>query len=147
MNTFLPYQSYQKSAEALDNKRLGKQRVENLQIAKALTLPEYGWKNHPAVKMWVGFEEALYLYQNIICREWTRRGFQDTCLDKTNDILGFNRVWWGADFPDWLGNEKFHASHRSNLLRKDPEWYGQFGWTEPDDLEYFWPTKELKELV
>ena len=42
--------------------------------------------------------------------------------------------------PKWLGNKKFHASHRSNLLRKDREWYSQFGWTEPDDLPYIWPT-------
>jgi hypothetical protein len=41
--------------------------------------------------------------------------------------------------PSWLGDPQFHAAHRSNLLRKDPEYYGKFGWTEPDDLEYPWP--------
>ena len=35
--------------------------------------------------------------------------------------------------------KKIHASHRSNLLRKDPEFYGKYGWTEPDNLEYIWP--------
>jgi hypothetical protein len=34
-----------------------------------------------------------------------------------------------------------HDSHRSNLLRKDPQWYGQFGWTVPDDLPYVWPVR------
>ena len=43
------------------------------------------------------------------------------------------------DYPPWFGNEKIHASHRSNLLRKDPEFYGKYGWTEPDNLEYVWP--------
>lgn len=33
----------------------------------------------------------------------------------------------------------FHASHRSNLLRKDPVWYSQFNWTEPNNLPYVWP--------
>jgi hypothetical protein len=142
MQTFLPYKSYTESARVLDDKRLGKQRVENLQILKALILPEYGWKNHPAVKMWVGYEQALSLYQIMICKEWTDRGFKDTCLDKTFDlVVGSNQISWNVTWPEWLGNEKFHASHRSNLLRKDPEWYGQFGWTEPDDLEYYWPTK------
>jgi hypothetical protein len=42
-------------------------------------------------------------------------------------------------YPPWLGDERLHASHRSNLLRKDPEHYGQFEWTEPDDLPYWWP--------
>ena len=45
------------------------------------------------------------------------------------------------DYPYWFGNEKINASHRSNLLRKNPEFYGKYGWTEPDNLEYIWPVK------
>jgi hypothetical protein len=37
-----------------------------------------------------------------------------------------------------LGREDFHESHRSNLLRKDPDHYYKFGWTEPTNLEYVW---------
>lgn len=37
-----------------------------------------------------------------------------------------------------------HASHRSNLLRKEPEYYTQFGWTEPPDLPYVWPVPMVK---
>jgi hypothetical protein len=141
MQTFLPYESYKKSAAVLDNKRLGKQRVETLQIMKALVLPEYGWKNHPAVKMWEKCEVSLMTYQIAICDEWTRRGFKDTCKNKTLDIL-IKHMPYHLPAPFWCMDERVFASHRSNLLRKDPEWYGQFGWTEPDDLEYFWPTKE-----
>ena len=36
MQTFLPYPDFAKSAMCLDNKRLGKQRIECLQILKAL---------------------------------------------------------------------------------------------------------------
>ena len=32
MQTFLPYADFKRSAESLDNKRLGKQRVEAMQI-------------------------------------------------------------------------------------------------------------------
>ena len=46
----------------LDPLRLGKQRVEALQILRALTVPGYGWRHHPAVKMWAGYEEALVRY-------------------------------------------------------------------------------------
>ena len=51
------------------------------------------------------------------------------------------RMWRGHTdaLPPWLGTESLHASHRSNLLRKDPDWYGRFGWTEPPDLPYIWP--------
>ena len=40
--------------------------------------------------------------------------------------------------PSWYGQEDFHRSHRSNLLRKDYNYYIQF-FNEPVDLEYFWP--------
>ena len=38
-----------------------------------------------------------------------------------------------------------HASHRSNLLRKEPAHYTQFGWTEPPDLPYVWPVPMVKD--
>ena len=37
MQTFLPYTDFRKSLESLDNKRLGKQRVEAYQIISAIT--------------------------------------------------------------------------------------------------------------
>lgn len=150
MQTFLPYDSFIESAKCLDNKRLGKQRVENLQIIKGLTVPGYGWKNHPAVQQWKYFELQLYYYHIAIVDEWTYRGFKDTTFGSMNDIicllLNEGIIEKNDDPPLWLGNEKYHASHRSNLLRKDPEWYGQFNWTEPHDLEYWWPTKEMSNV-
>ena len=62
MQTFLPYPDYAASAKVLDRQRLGKQRVENLQIIKALLDPTYGWQNHPAVKMWRGHIISCLLY-------------------------------------------------------------------------------------
>ena len=42
-------------------------------------------------------------------------------------------------YPHWLGDENFHSAHRSNLLRKDKEFYSQYLWTESDNMEYYWP--------
>jgi hypothetical protein len=140
MQTFLPYADFNKSAEVLDMKRLGKQRVETLQIVKALLTPSYGWQNHPAVKMWRGHEWYLYLYQNAICNEWTSRGYKDTCLDKTLIAMAGQPI--GIKKPEWLGREDIHQSHRSNLTRKMPEWYSEF-WEEPDDIPYVWPGEIL----
>lgn len=136
MQTFLPFPDFAASARCLDNRRLGKQRVETLQILKALTNPSYGWRNHPATRMWDGHVPLLAFYGTTICKEWIKRGFNDTCLEK---ILAFTSPDLILTTPDWLGSEPFHASHRSNLLRKDPTHYSQFGWTEPDNLSYVWP--------
>ena len=43
--------------------------------------------------------------------------------------------------PPWLGDEEFHRSHRSSLLNKDPEWYGDVFTDVPPDLPYIWPSK------
>lgn len=82
MQTFLPYPDFAESARCLDNRRLGKQRVEAYQILRALERfddPQRpGWRNHPAVLMWRGYEDALRLYMNATITEWTGRGFRNT---------------------------------------------------------------------
>jgi hypothetical protein len=142
MQTFLPNKSFKISAQMLDNKRLGKQRVETLQILKALTLPKYGWKNHPATKMWEGHVNELVQYGVYICQEWRTRGFKDTCLEK---IQAFHQNEVEQSAPSWWGNEALHSSHRANLLRKDWVHYSRFNWTEMKEnyleAEYYWPTK------
>jgi hypothetical protein len=137
MNTFLPYPNFTKSAKCLDNKRLGKQRVEAWQIYLALAQKNYGWKNHPIVKMWKGYESALLYYGLVISNEWYLRGYKDNMthrflleLCKHGNLL--------TNKPKWLGNENFHSAMRSNLLRKDTKHYSQFGWKEPDNLPYIW---------
>ena len=139
MQTFLPYPSFAQSAHCLDNRRLGKQRIEAFQILHALTEEHYGWKNHPAVIMWTGARRALVDYNIEICKEWLARGFVDTVAEKLRIYRIAHNDFEGEETAEWLGNEKFHASHRSNLLRKNPSHYKQFGWMEKDDLPYFWP--------
>ena len=133
MQTFLPYDDFKKSLEALDMRRLGKQRVEAFQILNALNGISKGWINHPATKMWRGYNMALNLYMNYAIEEWVRRGYNNTMKLAAIDYVQLK-------MPPWFGNKQFHASHRSNLLRKFPEHYGKFGWNEPPDLPYIWPT-------
>jgi len=142
MQTFLPYNDFVKSARALDYKRLGKQRVEGMQIINAITginrkdgKPYKGWKNHPATVMWRPHVEMLKHYVNIMIMEWKDRGY--------NNTMQFYEVDWPVDIPDWLGYEPFHASHRANLLRKDYKFYSQYGWTEDPGMPYVWHDANL----
>ena len=155
MQTFLPYPDFERSARALDQKRLGKQRVETIQIVRALTWEDYGWKNHPAVLMWKGFEEALGRYGFVCCDVWTELGFGDTCATTIADDLrtfGITDVRTQDELadagalPPWLGNEDLHRSHQSSLLRKDPEHYGPMFPGVADDLPYVWPVRSEKVL-
>lgn len=141
MQTFLPYPDFLESARVLDRQRLGKQRVEALQIMNALSNGG-GWLNHPAVKMWDGHVGRLSIYAAAMCIEWMRRGYLDNVH---RDILNYAMHADTESFinPRWMGDERFHSSHRAALLRKDPEWYDQFGWQEEPIVNYWWPTKEI----
>lgn len=138
MQTFLPYPSYQRSVIVLDRQRLGKQRVEALQIARTLAGISNGWRNHPAVRMWDGYLPSLVKYGVAACDAWTGRGYRDTCRAKLLDIVPLD-VAFRSKEPPFIGDDAFHASHRSNLLRKNPEWYARYEWSEPSDLPYVWP--------
>lgn len=169
MQTFLPYPDFELSVRALDNRRLGKQRVEAKQILLTLekgplicagcrlsrigipqecsvdTAPFYGvhqfiktpWSNHPAVKMWRNHERRLALYGMYACREWKRRGFNDSL-----------EPWFAAQMlklpvcknPRWVGDVTFHLSHQSNLVRKNLAHYGPIFPEVSADLPYAWPT-------
>jgi hypothetical protein len=135
MQTFLPYANFSESLQSLDYRRLGKQRVEAKQIINALTLPKYGWKNHPASLMWQGCLDALKLYHNTAIKIWVSRGYKNNM--PLEEIPEENSI----KMPDWFGLDKFHSSHRSNLLRKNFDFYSQFGWQDDPKQEYFWPTK------
>ena len=158
MQTFLPYADFARSAAVLDDRRLGKQRVEGIQIVRALTVPAYAWKSHPAVLMWGGYEEALEAYLVAVCDEWAARGFDDTCRQTIRaDLAGAGvagpspqqRMEEAGRLPPWLGDETLHRSHRASLLRKDPDHYGQFfGGEAFDDVEgYYWPVRSPKALA
>jgi hypothetical protein len=139
MQTFLPYPDFDKSASCLDRQRLGKQRVETKQILLALLGQSKGWVNHPATKMWRGHEIALAVYGIAMCEEWKRRGYKDNLQSFFEDFLKAEGGKRSHRPPSWLGRADVHASHRSNLMRKDPEFYVFGGWTETGDLPYVWP--------
>ena len=150
MQTFLPYADFERSARALDAKRLGKQRVETIQVVRALTVPGYGWANHPAALMWKGFEEALGRYGIVCCDVWTELGFGDTCAAtiaadlRTAGVAQIRTQGELAEvgaLPPWLGDEDVHRSHRSALVRKDPDRYRPLFPDDPDDLPYVWPVR------
>ncbi|MDX3646129.1 MSMEG_6728 family protein [Streptomyces sp. MB09-02B] len=152
MQTFLPYPDFRASALVLDQRRLGKQRVEALQVLRGLIVPGYGWRRHPAVRMWAGYEEALVRYGLEVCEVWCEQGHQDSCAATlVADFAAVRpdarprdqaRLAAAGELPPWLGDDAFHRSHRSALLRKDPVLYAPSFPGEPDDLPYVWPSSD-----
>ena len=109
MQTFLPYESFRESAKVLDWRRLGKQRVEGMQIINAIEgkkrkdgKPYKGWLNHPCTVMWRPYLNSLKHYTNIIITEWMKRGYNNNMeFYEFNDMVkphstiidvGINRI-------------------------------------------------------
>lgn len=132
MQTFLPHALFSQTAIFLDNKRLNKQILEaDVLIDLHEGRKDNSWKNHPAFKMWIGYTDALKLYRDILLYQWISRGKKST------------RQFYGmsveVNIPPFLYDDRVIISHRSNLMRKLPEHYGQFGWKDYGINGYYWP--------
>ena len=110
MQTFLPESSFELSAIALRGQ-------------------SKGWVNHPATKMWRGYEESLSNYLRAMILEWVARGYKNT--------MAIPQFIPDAPVPPWMGDHRVHASHRANLKRKDPIHYARY--IEDPTAPYFWP--------
>jgi hypothetical protein len=143
MQTFVPYSDFFQSLSILDNKRLGKQRVETLQILNILldrptkTGKKYkGWVNHPAVILWENNIEALKLYLNISIDIWISKGFSNNI--KKEAVID------DPQYPGWWGTQILHDSHKENLLRKDRDHYTQFFPSYKPSNKYIWVDRSGK---
>jgi hypothetical protein len=143
MQTFITHPDPTETARILDRQRLGKQRVEAIQIARTLLAltEKRGWSRHPAVRMWHGYEAYLVrVYLRAMMDEWARRGYANTKCEQHYEQLIAQLTTFGQHddvAPSWFGTAVFR-SHQSNLVRKHPEHYQKF-FKISADLEYVWP--------
>jgi hypothetical protein len=153
MQVFIPYPKIERCVQVLDKKRLGKQRVECLQLLNAMTYRKTndlfkengrkrGWLNHKCTLMWVGAEQWLRHYAYQCCIEWQKRGYVDNLANTFMlDMLFCEEP---LEPPVWWGREDIHKSHRDRLIQKDPMHYlAQFRDSEYDlDADYVWVLPE-----
>lgn len=141
MQTFMTYPYFELTARSLDTKRLGKQRVEALQILNALTKDtSSGWSTHPATLMWLGYEKALKAYHDAMIKEWVRRGYNNTM-----ELFGIEQE--ETFCPKWVTDKRVHLSHQANLVRKEHEFYAEQFPDALPYLEYFWPVSRKEGLL
>jgi len=158
MQTFLPSGDSLFAAQALDNKRLNKQILEAYQILKVLSTNGKAWRNHPAVLMWEGHENALYNYAMDMVKEASFRNIK--VINNLGNLQALKQEYkrnWGHTKPSWmLDKEKLSrivATHRANLYRKDPEYYAEYAkavdnkYNKPccSTCQYYWPTHPLRK--
>ena len=65
-----------------------------------------------------------------------------TCGRRIAEIRSYEELAANDALPPWLFDEAVQLSHRSSLLRKEPEHYGPlFPPDTPRDLDYVWPVR------
>lgn len=144
MQTFLMWRNYTFSMLNLDPRRLFKQRLEAEGILRTLTGRSVSWRNHPAVRMWRGYNPALTGYIWCISQAARERGLDYAAVTEARmrQIAAEAGVEGDAPFqvaefmagalpgftdpcpitlPPWWADERFYLSHRSSLLRKAKE--------------------------
>lgn len=141
--TFVTSSNLKECAQVLDNKRLGKQRVEAKQILDIIEGKSGGFAHHPIVEMWRCYPDALKLYINAMIDEWVERGFKNTMEKYDVDDV---------KYPWWFNWKYLHLSHKCSLMRKNPDHYKSIfvlSETEKVYLQhgYIWVSKLSHEII
>jgi hypothetical protein len=121
MQTFLPYADFAECARVLDDKRLGKQRVECLQILKALQPPEtcptckgtgilsVGWIRDAAR---VNYQCPKCMAAGVLKRAWSNHPATRMWLGYTDALVEYGLImsieWRERGFDDTC-RDKIHA--------------------------------------
>jgi hypothetical protein len=156
MQVFLPDANFATCAEVLDTKRLVKQLLEGRQIMNVLAgeSTTKGWTNHPAVRMFEGYEQTLYTYLSAIRNEMQKRGYKwEKNWAVIQDLYNRHFAKEQQSIPFWMSDESLFTrvviTHRGRLWEKDPIHYADYAPEGavfmnyvccPDKCTYYWAT-------
>ncbi len=116
MQIFMPFSDVVSSLKSLDNKRLGKQRVEARWIIDIIQGIKQG-QNHPIIGMYRNYLPALIYYYNTCLEEFAARGYHNDKLQPiplNEDCIVFPWFW---------NDEIILDRQKAILVFKDPTYY------------------------
>jgi hypothetical protein len=171
MITWMTRRFHSATARDLVDKDLAWQAHEAERLWAYLMFGEYGDEdisdldNTPAIKMWKGYEFALAIYaMELGMVMYNERGIADRANTRISYLIKEEQKedpTFVFEAPPWAGNEHVIRSHRSNLIRRQPEDYAAKFKGTPANMPYIWPiltdkdprgyrlmvTKEERELL
>jgi hypothetical protein len=112
-------------------------KQQTFEIGKKDLTIKFGYIYHPAVLMWLGYEEALKEYLNAHIVQTIARGIKNT-MDQYSIK--------NAPHPPWTYDPEFTARHRAMLLKKELDrnespWYQLMNIFTEESVPclYYWP--------
>ena len=140
MQSWILDKDFYKSASYLDRNRLQANIYENIHILASLldvndklVNPKRNVKNHPASKLWIGYEGILLDYIYCHLQKWNRLGYRQGVNYKNFKILRLEVLINLIDpIPLWITDELIET-HRSVLIQKEIEKENNFDFDEYGD--------------
>ena len=162
MNTWLPYEDFEKSVECLTDNHLRMQVTDCAKILYWRTGMPIDGRNasrqqmlHPCVVQWDGYLSYLLDYSLEAMTQAQERTYYGTKKEEINKrveqilfiVPTVESRLDNSEKPHWLGDKDYHDSHKSNLMRVN-SFYKEYWITEVNEgLEYVWPSGRKKPLV
>jgi hypothetical protein len=146
MQTWITDYDFYKSASNLDTKRLGSQIYEGIHILASLldvndklVNPKRNVKNHPAAKLWIGYEKELLFYIHEHLWFWFGKNYSSIINYENYKILLHVLGWCSAKTLNWI-TDNLIQTHRSALIQKNPDHYRRIWPDCPTNLKmhYGW---------
>ena len=139
MQLYLPYPDFEKSVQCLTTNHLNRVRTNCQLMAKAFLEPSR-WCYHPSFKAWKPYYKAFQYYHDCVVKEWIGRGFN------TKAVLFGAPKPERKDMPWFIGNDRYHSSMRSNLIRLNFTYKERCEWVEDGKQPYLWPNNNTYQL-
>lgn len=152
LNTWLPYDNYAESADILTDRHIFMQLQDCTKLLYWLTemplnrrTPSKAQLEHPCVIQWRGYVPSLYDYTLEIMMVAYERSSLTNKQEQISEMAENINILDGLvsnmkeETPSWLGNEDYHLSHKSNLIRLSRSAYESIWPDVPDNLELIWP--------
>lgn len=138
--------SFDRTAQDLETTTLGYQIHQAYEAFKFLTGREENSEldeNSPVLRMWEGHEFALGIYGMSMGDQFTRirRNVDTLFFDFYHDIQSMKKEDENFVYekPPWFNDADVCRSHRSNLMRRQPENYKTTWPKTPVNMPYLWP--------
>lgn len=123
----IPYANFAVTAMVLSDRHLRENIRETIWAHSSARGVLVGWGRHPLVVEWAEHLDALLVLHDCCVRALYQRGRQSRSHLRLGDEVP---TLPGYSVPENIGNFRFHATQRSQLLFLDHEWYSQWGWTD-----------------
>lgn len=142
MMIWLPFENFEECARSMDSRTLTIQRFDAWRLLHMLQhgVPA-GMGQNATLRMWRDYPTWVAAYGMAICLEWEKTSDRPSELTQLfRDYLDVIDVT--EDYPRWLGDSMLHMSHRSNMIKLDPDRYMKLWPGVIEGMPLMWPKEE-----